>query len=596
MTGVEVSFGTLPWAAQLRAALPAVLFGLRMAAAVSIALAIAFELELEQAYWAGATAAIVCQPVLGSALRKAAFRMAGTLVGAVAGVILFACFPQDRVGFTLAFAGWCAMCGFIGSRLTFFAAYGAMLAGYTAAIIVGDAGDTPDRAFDIALSRVTEIEIGIAVATIVLATTQFGSSRKRLTAALQDLTEEVVSGLLDALTPAGRRPKAEDVRGQMVRLAGLAQVVDQVVGEALHWRFPLGPVRAAQDGLFACLAETELLWADRGSGTVAESCVGVVQAALPTRLRFDASSAGRRHSPEEVWNGVRVLGALAGHGPVVEALAARAGRALVAAATSLEASAWLADPARPEPPAGAICAAPPDPLPALANAARVYLAVTAAMVLWIATRWPNGPGAITWTAIPILLLSPQQEKAYDAALGFVIGILLAAGLAAVVDFAVLPQLQTFPEFAVALAVPIVAVSALSTNQRLAWLLGPATINLIPLVSPANQMSYDPDAFYNSALSIVVGCVVAAVFLRAVPPVPMPVRARRILAASRMDGAAIAAGLWRPTTAQWCDRMRTRGAGLPEAANSDIFAELLAVYAAGDGVLRARGRNAPGAVG
>ena len=71
------------WGAWLHPALPLLLFGLRTAAAVGVALGIAFWLELDQAYWAGTTAAIVCQPVLGSALRKALSRMAGTLAGAV---------------------------------------------------------------------------------------------------------------------------------------------------------------------------------------------------------------------------------------------------------------------------------------------------------------------------------------------------------------------------------------------------------------------------------------------------------------------------------------------------------------------------------
>ena len=111
------------------------LHGLRTAAAVSIALGLAFWLELDNAYWAGTTAAIVCQPVLGSSLRKALFRTYGTLAGGTAAVLLWAAFPQDRIGFCLGLAGWCAMCGFLGHRLTFFAAYGAQLAGYTAAII-----------------------------------------------------------------------------------------------------------------------------------------------------------------------------------------------------------------------------------------------------------------------------------------------------------------------------------------------------------------------------------------------------------------------------------------------------------------------------
>jgi uncharacterized membrane protein YccC len=74
----------------LRSAGPALVFGVRLWAAVCLALYIAFWLELDNAYWAGATAAIVCQPSLGASLRKGWFRMVGTAVGAVAIVVLTA--------------------------------------------------------------------------------------------------------------------------------------------------------------------------------------------------------------------------------------------------------------------------------------------------------------------------------------------------------------------------------------------------------------------------------------------------------------------------------------------------------------------------
>jgi hypothetical protein len=44
--------------------------------------------------------------------------------------------------------------------------------------------------FQVALVRVTEIELGIAVATTVLAVTQFGDSRKRLPTTLRNLVWE----------------------------------------------------------------------------------------------------------------------------------------------------------------------------------------------------------------------------------------------------------------------------------------------------------------------------------------------------------------------------------------------------------------------
>src|SRR5262252_10408336 len=82
-----------------RSAGPPLLFGLRLWAAVSLALYVAFWLELDNAYWAGTSAALMCQPHLGASLRKGWYRMVGTVVGAVWIVALSAWFPQDRVGF-----------------------------------------------------------------------------------------------------------------------------------------------------------------------------------------------------------------------------------------------------------------------------------------------------------------------------------------------------------------------------------------------------------------------------------------------------------------------------------------------------------------
>jgi hypothetical protein len=81
-----------------RAAGPPLLFDLRLWASVCLALYVAFSLELDNASWAGTSAALVCQPHLGASLRKGWFRMIGTLAGAVAIVQLTAMFPQNRAG------------------------------------------------------------------------------------------------------------------------------------------------------------------------------------------------------------------------------------------------------------------------------------------------------------------------------------------------------------------------------------------------------------------------------------------------------------------------------------------------------------------
>jgi len=75
------------------------LVGVRVWAAVVLALLVAYWLQLDNAYWAGTSASIVCQPTLGLSLRKGRLRIIGTLIGAVASVVLTAAFPQSREGF-----------------------------------------------------------------------------------------------------------------------------------------------------------------------------------------------------------------------------------------------------------------------------------------------------------------------------------------------------------------------------------------------------------------------------------------------------------------------------------------------------------------
>ena len=87
--------------------------------------------------------------------------MVGTAVGAVAAVTLTAVFPQDRAGFLFGMVVWGATCSLVSTLLRNFAAYAAMLAGYTLIIIAGSSISAPDQVFEIAISRASEICVGI---------------------------------------------------------------------------------------------------------------------------------------------------------------------------------------------------------------------------------------------------------------------------------------------------------------------------------------------------------------------------------------------------------------------------------------------------
>src|SRR5262245_17260356 len=186
-----------------RAAGPPLLFGLRLWASVCLALYVAFWLELDNAYWAGTSAAIVCQPHLGASLRKGWYRLVGTVVGAVAIVVLTAVFPQQRAPFLVGLALWAAACALVATVLRNFAAYSAALAGYTAAIVaydqLGATGGPNGQVFMLAVTRVSEISIGIVSAGIVLAGTDLGGARRRLAALLATPSVEIAGRFTEML-------------------------------------------------------------------------------------------------------------------------------------------------------------------------------------------------------------------------------------------------------------------------------------------------------------------------------------------------------------------------------------------------------------
>ena len=134
-------------ASAVRAAVPSLLFGIRLWGSVCLALFVAFWLELNNPYWAGISAAIVCQPNLGASLRKSRYRIIGTLAGSTMIVMLTAWFPQNRIGFLVGLALWGGVCAFAASLFRNFASYAAALALAPLAVVQSiDAGGRGSKA------------------------------------------------------------------------------------------------------------------------------------------------------------------------------------------------------------------------------------------------------------------------------------------------------------------------------------------------------------------------------------------------------------------------------------------------------------------
>ena len=241
-----------------RTAGPPMLFGLLLCASVCLALYVAFWLELDSASWGGTSAALVCQPLLGASLRKGWFRMIGTLVGAVAIVALTACFPQNRTGFLVGLALWGAACALVATLLHNFTSYAVALAGYTAAIIASDelgaVGGANGEVLTLAVTRVSEIWIGIVCAGVVLAGKDFGGAPRRLAALVEARSVQIASRFGSASTLAGLADM-QPVRRELVRqVIALDPVIDQAIGESSRLHYHSRVLQTAMDGLFEALA------------------------------------------------------------------------------------------------------------------------------------------------------------------------------------------------------------------------------------------------------------------------------------------------------------------------------------------------------
>ena len=587
---------------------PLLLFGLRLWASVCLALYVAYWLQLDNAYWAGTSAALVCQPRLGASLRKAWFRMIGTLVGAIVVVVLTACFPQNRFGFLFGLAFWGGACALIATLLRNFAAYAAALAGYTAAIIASDQlgaiGGLNGEAFTLAITRVSEIWIGIVCAGVVLAGTDFGGAPRRLAAQFAGLSAAIANGFGSTLAAAGRGSfdSQLSVRRELIRqVIALDPAIDDSIGESsrLHYYSPV--LQAAIDGLYAALAAWRSVATrlTRLSADSAQRDADAVLHVIPQELRFASQVAdpkGWMADPIRMRTvcdtAARTLIDMPVGTPSLRLLADQSANVLTGFADFLNGLALLvADPRR-------VCARArlaklyiPDWLPALVSGGRAFVTIGAVEVFWIITQWPNGASAIVFSAVTVILMASRADEAYAYAMKFMVGVGIATVCAALILFAGLPNVETFAGFSLIMGLFLVPAGALMAQPWSAATFAPMVGNIVPLLAPANQMSYNTAQFYNSALAIVVGCGIATLSFRLIPPLSRTYRARRLLHLTLCDLRRLTTCPLHRLPKDWEARVCSRLAAFPDIAEPLQRAQLVTALTLGTELIQLR-RVAP----
>lgn len=99
----SLSWQNTPW---MKATRPQWRYALRNGIAMCLALTVAYYLNLDEPYWAMTSAAVVSFPTVGGVISKSLGRIAGSLLGATAALIIAGHTLNDPWLFLLSMAAW----------------------------------------------------------------------------------------------------------------------------------------------------------------------------------------------------------------------------------------------------------------------------------------------------------------------------------------------------------------------------------------------------------------------------------------------------------------------------------------------------------
>src|SRR6516165_5403539 len=375
------------------------------------------------------------------------------------------------------------------------------------------------------------------------------------------------------------------------RVIALDPAIDEALGESSQLRYHSRILQNAVGGLLAALASwrTAAVLLVRSSEECArrEADAVLTEVPEPLRARPEQDEATRwMADPTRLLQAcdaaVRRLVALPAGAPSLRLLADQTGEALAGISQALNGlTLLLADPARPVArDRGIRRLRIADWLPPLVNAGRAFVVIGAAALFWIITEWPNGAVAMTFAAIAVILFAPRADQAYTTAIGFMIGSVFTVAIAATLKFAALPNVETFATFSLIIGFVLVPVGTFLALQWQPAIFTGIVTPFIPVLAPANPMTYDTQQFYNSALAIVAGVGAGALSFHLLPPLSPAFRARRLLALTLSDMRRLATARIPDTLTDWEGRMYGRFAVLPDQAQPLQRSQLMTAFSIG----------------
>jgi uncharacterized membrane protein YccC len=141
-------------------------FGIKFGLAGVLALYLALLTRIPEPTWALFTVfVLMVAQYVGAMAEKSVLRLIGTALGGVAGYLLTACFEQDPIIFLALVGVFTAFCTAMFGQDRF--SYAFLLCALTTIVVAGNGMAEPEHSWDVALTRIEQICIGIVASLLV---------------------------------------------------------------------------------------------------------------------------------------------------------------------------------------------------------------------------------------------------------------------------------------------------------------------------------------------------------------------------------------------------------------------------------------------
>ncbi|WP_458526059.1 FUSC family protein [Onishia taeanensis] len=550
-----------PWIdAYLTPSRPALTFAAKATLAMVLALYVALLFDLDRPYWALISAAFLqIRPMSGMVIEKGLCQIGGTLIGALAGIVIMALFAQARVPALITLTLWLMLCAYASSLLRNNFSYGCIMAAVTAMLVVVIAHGQPGGVFDIAVARLSELGLGAICATLV-------NALLWPTPVKTHLARQADSVINQAFTHAAQRLDASDDMDELQQ--SLTQSLEPLMtletdSQSARYEGPNGAGRVRATHLltrralrfFATLGALHQLLNNQAGRIDAplRRLAGESAQAFRDAAEVSGVPAAREHLQALRYRAHACPDA--DLEPLQRRLLLGLREVLGSAMIMLDAREAIAHPGRKRLRAGAL-SWHRDHLAALLNAGRAGLVFSCLAIFWLQTHWANGQVAMLLGTLFSTFFASRDNPA-TVCLMFFKGMLVALPSAFLFGHVLLSQANGFPMLAMLLFTPLfLGLLGAAKPQLMGYCLAFTIFNIL-LIMPSNGMDFSFDSFANRALGVIVGLSVVVMAFRMIPGLGAPLRRRRLVRAISADLHGIATPPLHEAEAGFSGRMADR---------------------------------------